>query len=292
MLIYRSNTFAEAYRKSLFDLFAFPEHIISPREMSIKENCNVSLVITNPLSCLYENAQRSSQYRYIAAELLWYFMGRNDASYISKYAKFWESIQNSDGTLNSAYGHLLFNLPNEHGFTQYHWAFESLIKDKDTRQAILHFNLPTHQSEGNKDFVCTMYGIFQIRDNRLNLTVSMRSNDVILGLPTDVAFFSTLQSQMLLHLATHGGEKFSDLTLGTYTHIANSFHLYERHFELVKRMLTDDFVPKQIPRVKEELISVKGEPSLLLNNLFSTQSNVLETIDDELMTWIKNNLNK
>ena len=292
MLTYRFETFAEAYKKSLFDLVTFPEYETKPRDMAIKENCDVALVIDNPLSCLYENSQRSSQYKYIAAELLWYFMGRNDVEYIAKYAKFWESIQNEDGTVNSSYGHLLFNNPNEHGFTQYEWAFESLRKDKDSRQAVLHFNLPTHQREGNKDFVCTMYGIFQIRDNKLNLTVSMRSNDVILGLPTDIAFFATLQSQMLFHLVMHGGDEFKDLKMGSYTHIANSFHVYERHFDLVKRMLDEEFVPKQIPEVREELISAFGKPSPLFNRLFSTQNDRSEIMGDELMAWIKNNLNK
>ena len=291
MLTYRSETFAEAYKDSLTDLLTFPEYVTRPRDMEIKENCDVALVIEDPLSCLYENPVRSSQFKYISAELLWYFMGRNDVEYISKFAKFWESIQNEDGTVNSAYGNLLFSTPNEHGFTQYHWAFESLRKDKDSRQAVMHFNLPIHQRVGNKDFVCTMYGIFQIRDNKLNLTISMRSNDVILGLPTDIAFFATLQSQMLFHLVMHGGEEFKELELGTYTHIANSFHVYERHFDLVERMIKEDFKSLRIPQVREELVSVEGKPSPLFNRLFSTQNDNSSTNGDELMTWIKNNLN-
>ena len=291
MLTYRSETFAEAYKESLVDLLNFPEYETKPRDMAIKENCDVALVIDNPLSCLYQNSVRSSQWKYIAAELLWYFMGRNDVGYIAKFAKFWESIQNNDGTVNSSYGHLLFTNINEHQFTQYNWAFESLKKDKDSRQAVLHFNLPTHQREENKDFVCTMYGIFQIRDNKLNLTVSMRSNDVILGLPTDIAFFATLQSQMLFHLVLHGGDEFKDLQLGSYTHIANSFHVYERHFDLVKRMISEEFIPIEIPRVREELISTQGKPSPLFNRLFSTQDDLSERMGDELMNWIKNNLN-
>jgi thymidylate synthase len=120
----------------------------------------------------------------------------------------------------------------------------------------------------------------------------MRSNDVILGLPTDIAFFATLQSQMLFHLVMHGGDEFKDLKMGSYTHIANSFHVYERHFDLVKRMLDEEFIPKQIPEVREELISAFGKPSPLFNRLFSTQNDRSEIMGDELMAWIKNNLNK
>lgn len=288
MIIYQSVGFAEVYEEALTDLIKYPEYVTQPRDMKIKENCDVALVIENPLSCLYHNPERSSQSKYIAAELLWYFMGRNDVEYIAKYAKFWESIKNDDDTVNSSYGNLLFANKNEHGLTQYQWALESLIKDKDSRQAILHFNLPIHQRHGNKDFVCTVYGIFQIRNNRLNFTIHMRSNDVILGLPTDVAFFATLQSQMLKHLRQLGG--YSDLELGTYTHIANSFHVYERHFDLVERMIKHKFDPINIPEVQCNLITEDGTPTVAFSHLFETQETINET-GDSLFNWILKNIN-
>jgi thymidylate synthase len=285
MVTYQAKNFAKVYKDSLFDLIRNPEYTTQPRDMKINEMTNISLVIENPLSCLYENTFRSSQLKYIAAEFLWYLMGRNDVEWISKYAKFWESIQNEDGTVNSSYGNLLFNTKNEHGLTQYQWALESLIIDKDSRQAVLHFNLPIHQNHGNKDFVCTMYGIFQIRDNKLNFTVNMRSNDVILGLPTDVAFFATLQSQMLNHLKS---AKYPELELGTYTHIVNSFHIYERHFDIAKRMLSTRFKPVAIPKVKEDLINPIGEPAQAFFELFSDMSIQQK---DPLFNWIQTNIN-
>jgi thymidylate synthase len=256
--------------------------------MTINEMCDVALVIENPLSCLYTNPFRSSQFKYIAAEFLWYFMGRNDVKYIAKYAKFWESIKNDDDTVNSSYGHLLFNNRNEYGVTQYKWALESLAQDKDSRQAVLHFNLPIHQRSGNKDFVCTMYGIFQIRNNRLNFTVSMRSNDVILGLPTDIAFFTILQSQMLNHLRSHAG--YPELEMGTYTHIANSSHIYERHFEIAKKMITRKFEPLTIPEVKLDLIDIDGTPKSQFLTLFNNQDFPIQ-LTDPLYNWILQNIN-
>jgi thymidylate synthase len=288
MVIYQARTFAGVYEELLNDLINDPEYITKPRDMKINEICDVSLVIENPLSCLYSNPFRSSQSKYIAAEFLWYFMGRNDVEYIAKYAKFWESIKNDDDTVNSSYGHLLFNNKNEHGITQYRWALESLAKDKDSRQAVLHFNLPIHQRSDNKDFVCTMYGIFQIRDNKLNFTISMRSNDVILGLPTDVAFFVTLQSQMLSHLRTHAG--YPELELGTYTHIANSSHIYERHFEMAKNMIIKKFEPESMPEVKINLINIDGTPTDSFIALFNNQEEPL-VLEDELYNWIINNVN-
>ena len=288
MVIYQANTFAAVYEELLHDLMKEPEYVTQPRDMKINEICDVALVIENPLSCLYQNEFRSSQFKYIAAEFLWYFMGRNDVEYISKFAKFWESIQNDDATVNSSYGYLLFNNPNEYGITQYQWALDSLAQDKDSRQAVLHFNLPTHQRSGNKDFVCTMYGIFQIRNNKLNFTVSMRSNDVILGLPTDIAFFAILQSQMLSHLKSHAG--YPELELGTYTHIANSSHIYERHFELANKMITKRFTSVDIPNVNFDLIKIDGSPMKSFTALFNSQDEPIQLIDP-LYDWILQNIN-
>ena len=60
---------------------------------------------------------------------------------------------NSDGTANSAYGNLLFTQKNKLGLSQWEWAYESLKRDKDTRQAIMHSNNSTHQDFKTKDFV-------------------------------------------------------------------------------------------------------------------------------------------
>lgn len=287
MIHYRAQDFSQLYSKCLRDLLRSPEFVTSPRGMRILENTNVALVLENPLSCLYSNQRRSSQKKYIAAELLWYFMGRKDVEFIKDYAKFWTSIQNEDGTVNSAYGNLVFTKKNRFGYSQYDWALKSLIKDRDSRQAVLHFNMPEHQYLTNKDFVCTMYAIFQLREGRLNLTVSMRSNDVILGLPTDVAFFATLQGQMLSHL----NQKYPEVRLGTYTHIANSLHLYEHHFKLVEEMLDHDFTREEIPSVGRDLVYADGTPSIDFKVMFDHVKDPDSSYPDPLYSWIHQNLN-
>jgi len=255
--------------------------------MEIKEICNAALVIDDPYFPLYENEKRSSQFKYIAGETIWYFTGRKDIDFISKYSKFWKQLDNGDGTVNSAYGNLIFNEPLSDGRNQYQWALDSLIEDKDSRQSIIHFNKPSHQWKGNKDFVCTLNGIFQIRDNRLNFTVDMRSNDLVLGTATDVAFFCLLQQQMLKHLRL----TYPDLKMGSYTHIVHSLHIYERHFNLVKEMLTTPFSHMSYPPLNKNLITIKGHPTDNLNlleldiNLGSHNVNA-DAIDDSLFKWL------
>ena len=283
MRTYRGETFAEVYKSALTDVYKNPEFKTSPRGMKIKEVTNAALVINDPSECLYENDRRSSQFKYIAAEIVWYFTGRKDTNFIEPFAKFWKQIENEDGTVNSAYGNLIFREKNEFDKTQWQWAYESLIADKDTRQAIMHFNKPHHQYDGNKDFVCTLTGIFHIRDNQLHFSIDMRSNDLILGTPTDVAFFSMLQQQMLILLKPH----YPNLELGTYTHYVHSLHIYERHFDLIKEMITLPFESMSFPEIKESLVNEHGMPNLNLSILESkVELNSYTEFHDPLYTWL------
>lgn len=282
--IFKGDSFAEVYKDSLEDILKNPEYKTSPRGMYINENINNILVIDNPIQCLYENKRRSSQSRYLAAELLWYFTGRNDLKFIEKYAGFWRQIANEDGTLNSAYGNLLFTEKNKHGINQWTWAINSLIKDKDTRQALMTFNRPSYSYENNKDFICTLNGIFNIRDNKLNLTINMRSNDVVLGTPTDIAFFCMLLQQAHQLLL----KTYPSLKLGSYVHIANSYHIYERHFELVEDMLKHDFIPKSFPTGALNFVDEKGQSSdELLLLMKSVEENKPFKTNNNLFKWIK-----
>jgi thymidylate synthase len=141
--------------------------------------------------------------------------------------------------------------------TQWEWAYNSLIKDKDTRQAIFFFNQPQYQYYGNKDFPCTIYGIFEIRDNKLNLSIKMRSNDLILGLQADIVFFVTLLQHMHFFLK----ETYPDLQIGSYYHYVDSLHIYERHYDLVSDMLQHDFKSQELQTLTKPLINLNGTPS-------------------------------
>lgn len=290
MIVFKANSFGEAYRDSL-------NHVMNncsennARGTVSKEQLNVALVVEDPRLCLYTNPARSSQMKYIAAELVWYYLGRNDVAFISKWAKFWEQIQNEDGTANSAYGNLIFKMKNQHGLSQYQWAIQSLLKDPYTRQAVMHFNLPIHQYFGNKDFVCTMNINVHIRENKLHLKMNIRSNDAVWGTPTDAAFFCSLQMQMLSHLR----EVYPTLELGTYTHVADSYHVYDRHYDLVNKMLENEFVPVKMPLVKNDLINIDGEPTSNLLTLTShietgTPEFLIFQDEDDICEWIYKNI--
>lgn len=238
-------SFAKAYEELSSKILHNFEHESSPRNYKINEILNFIIQIKNPYSNLFFNENRSPSLKYLKDELKLYFSGSNNLEEFGKASKFWLKLSNDDKTINSAYGYLLFVKRNIHGTSQWEWSKSSLLKDQDTRQAILHFNDSSHQYEGNLDFPCTLNGNFHIRDNKLHFTIMMRSNDLVFGVSYDIPFFMLLMQCMRLELL----EKYPQLELGTYTHIVNSMHLYEKDFEKTEESLNHDFKEVFIPQI-------------------------------------------
>lgn len=250
---YIGDNFCDVYRRSLNDLVYNFDFKVAPRGLVVKEQINTSLVF-NPKNFIFENKVKSSNIDYINGELEWYFSGRNDLDFISKYSKFWNKISNEDGTCNSAYGKLIFKDKNKYGFTQYDWALKQIAEDLYTRKSIMFFNNKDFQYDNNKDFICTNYVMFLVRENKLFMNVHMRSNDAILGTINDVAFFSILYQQFLRHLNTI----YKNLKVGVYSHTVDSFHLYENKFSTVCDMLRENFINKEY-ELDYDIINKEGE---------------------------------
>ena len=196
-------------------------NVSKPRDMSVKE-LNIDQREFSPTQTIANFKERGFNWKYFAGELVWYLKQDRDVDYIGQFSGMWSTLTNPDtNEINSNYGSLLFG-------DQLQWALDSLKADKDTRQSIAFLNQPKFQFKGNKDFVCTMYLNFFIRDNKLNMKVQMRSNDIFYGLTFDAPFFGFVHQHMRLWLL----ETYPELELGTYYHCADNIHFYERHFEL------------------------------------------------------------
>lgn len=289
MRIYENEFIANSYEQILSDLLYDPDFKVTPRGLRNNEILNCSIVTDNPNFNMFINERRSSVKKYISAEILWYFSGTNDISFISKYASMWKSLA-IDNKANSAYGNLIFNEKNEHGFTQYQWALQCLINDKDSRQAFMHFNKPSHQYFDNKDQVCTLVALFHIRDNKLYMTLTMRSNDSILGFMTDFTFFNILHQQMYVHLKLY----YPELNMGSYTHISHSMHLYSQHFNLVEEMISTPFYADETPELYNSIIDKNGKYLDKYVEIFEavkTNNTIPDIItDNELLNWCIRNI--
>lgn len=248
------NTVSEAYLGVLKDVYYNPDVKSSPRGQPCREKLDYTFRVLSPTSnpIVTKDEKRNQVIAaYTEKEVKLYDSCTNLAEDFGKASKFWLNLANPDGTVNSAYGHLIWekrthgNPLYETGIsrpcketahtmrTPWEWAKQCLIVDRDTRQAIMRFSLPEHQWMGNKDQVCTLHGNWLIRENQLHLSIVMRSNDLTLGLVYDLPWFCGLMDRMLLELKS----TYPDLKKGHYTHTVHSLHIYERDEEKIRKMI-------------------------------------------------------
>lgn len=183
------------------------------------EIINATTIINNPTNNIMKNDVRKLSMKYAIGEMLWYMSGQPLLKEIQKYGKGWDRMTDDGIHVNSNYGYCI---SRKYGFDQWEWVKEELIKNPNSRRAVIHIKEPSDKE--SKDVNCTVCLQFFIRDNKLYLTTYMRSNDIWMGFPYDVFQFTCMQILMSMEL---------ELELGTYTHIAGSLHLYERNVKEV-----------------------------------------------------------
>lgn len=210
-----SNNIDDIYREICHQLLNEGEIVGNTLELN-----NLSFTLTD-LNNNIVNIRNISK-SYLFGELLWYMTAREDIDFIQKFSGFWGRISDDGVTSNSAYGHILFK---RHGFNQVDKIIELLQIDENSRRAVLNFNVPNENVIDTKDEICTIALQLYIRDGKLNCTGIMRSNDIYLGTPYDVAFFTELQK----YIAHRVG-----VEVGTYTHFVVSIHAYKRNLEQIK----------------------------------------------------------
>ena len=206
----------------------WPDYEVKPRGQLVREVLTPTLALRNPRARLLANPGRNADYGFGVGEFFWYLTGKQDVASMQYYNK--RMIQFSDNgfTLNSAYGYRT-RWREFSGATQWDKVRAELLKDPDSRRAVLMIAQAEDfiHAETSKDVPCTLNLQFFVRENKLHLHTTMRSNDVFWGLTYDLFSFTLLQEVMMLELRTRG---MSDLELGTYSHTAGSLHIYDRHF--------------------------------------------------------------
>jgi len=176
---------------------------------------NVGFYMTDPMDNKITNTERKWNLDYAKAEWQWYLTGDPNIKALGyiygKVPEIWKRMADGQGLVNSNYG--------------YQWKRNNqlervvrLLKDKpDTRQACISIYDGKEMSEYHYDTPCTYAIQFTILNNRLDMCVTMRSNDLWYGFCNDQYQFSKLQELMAFKL---------DIDTGVYYHFAHNMHLY------------------------------------------------------------------
>lgn len=262
---------SKAAFEQIFHDVATKGKICSPRGQKVLELENYTYEL--PPYVRFQNFEsRKLKLNYIKEEFLWYLNADPKDQSITEHASLWKSLVNLDNTINSNYGQYVFATAEDgYGFgitaSQLDKAVFALANDKDTRRASVMILNAKHLFMQTNDVPCTYSLNFRIRENKLNMSVHMRSQDGVFGMGNDAPTFSFIQEIVFTILLA----KYENLEMGSYHHIADSFHVYERHFELLEKIGfgKDAYIPVDVPRIKDadEVAFLVDELKFAHNNM-------------------------
>ena len=176
---------------------------------------NVGFYMTDPKDRKIINKEREWKEDYAEAEWQWYLSGDPKVSTLGdiygKVPEIWKRMADADGKVNSNYGYQW----DRNG--QLDMVLEMLKHNKDTRQACISIYDGKEISDYAFDTPCTYAIQFTIVNKRLDMCVTMRSNDLWYGFCNDQYQFSKLQELMAFRL---------NIETGVYYHFAHNMHLY------------------------------------------------------------------
>ena len=229
MIIFQNQNPSVLYLELINELMASGDEC-TPRGKKIKELRPVSIEYLDPLKRVPFLRGRRINPFFELAESLWIISGRSDVEFLDLFNKNMVSFSDDGKFFNASYGERIrFYGKNDlhkeiyNPVDQLEDCYIKLLNDKDTRQAVIVISHPQFDNskytigEQGKDIACNLVITFKIRDDKLNMTVFNRSNDVIWGTFTNLCQFSTIQEL----LATWLG-----LEVGTYHQITDSLHIY------------------------------------------------------------------
>ncbi len=176
---------------------------------------NQGFLIEKPWLRIINNEKRNWKFEYAQAEWEWYLTSDRKVSRLGeiygKVPSIWERMADQYGNVNSNYG--------------YQWEREyqldkivaQLKNNPETRQAAISIYDGKEIKNYKKDTPCTYAVQFTVVEDKLNMCVVMRSNDLWFGFCNDQFCFSKLQELV----SERTGYK-----IGTYYHFAHNLHLY------------------------------------------------------------------
>jgi thymidylate synthase len=218
----------QLYADAIRALLAHGKSGASPRGSAIKEVPNVTLMLDDARDSIITHAVRKVHLAYATIEMLgnlrhgdknvepycWY--NPNMQQYLNPETHKWDGSYATRITM----------------YDQLRAVYKILKEDPYSRRAVISMYNPAHDLHDyvSLDVPCTLTLIFQLRDGKLNLTGTMRSNDVLLGLPYDLTQFTFLQSVLAGWLGVE---------VGWYFHLAANMHAYIKDLPKLELIAAD-----------------------------------------------------
>jgi len=220
-------------------------------------------------------------YRGVLEELLWFLKGSTNAKYLQdKNVHIWDGNSTREYLDNNGfanyevgelgpvygwqwryYGKKYNNTGDENGIDQIKYVIEELLKENNSRRAILNAWNPLQLNEMALPPCHIMYNFYKNKDG-LSCLMTMRSSDLFLGLPFNIASTALLTHIIakVLHLEV------KDIAVS----IADA-HIYNEHVDAVNEQINRDIyenncklkINKEVPNINSNI----NEKINWINNL-------------------------
>ena len=224
--VYSGDNPSQLAFNALVDLYE-NGNTVAPRGKKVKELRPVIFEFKNPLNRVTFVKGRRVNPFFQQAEALWILAGRSDVKWLTKFNKNMAQFSDDGEYFNAPYGERL-RFWGKNDYRNYSYnpydqlldVYEKLKADNDTRQAVASIYNPQFDniSYQGKDTPCNLQVLFKIRDNKLDITVFNRSNDLIYGtFGANLCQFATIQEVVASWLK---------IEVGTYYQVTDSLHTY------------------------------------------------------------------
>lgn len=254
--------------------------------------------ITNPTARIITLPERKWLRVLPYAESLWIASGRNDLNYITHYLGRMRDFSDDGIYMRGGYGpryrdyngesedyHIeTVNVRQKGSVDQLRYVIECFKQDIETRRAVISFGDPMKDDfdeKGNlkqsSDIPCTreLHFMKQSCSNKLDLIVKMRSNDLIWGASAVNVFNYTFIQEYVAAIL--------GLELGSYYHLADNFHYYERHDKMIHQLADiRDVEEKTVSCLKtfssleefDDLVMTLGKEEQAMRNSITTYEKI------------------
>lgn len=165
------------------------------------------------------------------AEQIWYLQGDQELDFFQKFSKIWDDFKDDPkiNKVSTSYGYRWTNFFKRNQIDSLLKMFE---KDPSSRHGVIVTwdpNTDGLNGKKKKNVPCVPVWTANIVGEKLYFHIIFRSNDIMLGLPHDVAGFALLQEILAQQLG---------IKVGKLHYSISNLHIYDNHYRHGAKLLT------------------------------------------------------
>lgn len=191
------------------------------RRIAPRDPTKTTLEATEPVATLYQQPRervlfcpvRDANPFFHFFEALWILSGRNDVKWLRFFLERMAEYSDNGLTFHGAYGYRMTIAGQAEA------VVAELTRDRSSRRAVIALWQPELDAGyTGKDMPCNTTLYFKVREDKLNMTVCCRSNDMVWGAyGANAVQFSTIQEYIAARVLAD---------VGWYVQWSDSYHVY------------------------------------------------------------------